>query len=342
MGVYKKAIITDAGEALRARAVAGEVSMQFSHAKTSTYVYPDGTDLTKLTDLQEIRQTVIPSNVQITNDTLISVRSLFGNEQINEAYLIQNVGVYATDGENEILFAVCQAITPDQMPAYDGVAPSSFIYNVQLTVSQAAQISLVINTAGTATTQDILELEQKKVNGNGGDISETVIAATEKSQAEYPVPAAGDSAKTILGKVQKFFGDLRNWMTGVCLLGQIVNNCVTDNAKLPLSAAQGKVLMDLYNVLNTNQKKAYRNIAYDINTVQSAPGTITDQEIVFRVPFDTIPIVIVSIESSTINANYGKITAFVDNRSKTGFVIRLANASENNLTPAIAWVAIAK
>ena len=251
MGVYKKAIITDAGEALRARAVAGEASMQFSHAKTSTYVYPDGTDLTKLTDLQEIRQTVIPSNVQIANDTLISVRSLFGNEQINEAYLIQNVGVYATDGENEILFAVCQAITPDQMPAYDGVAPSSFIYNVQLTVSQAAQISLVVNTAGTATTQDVLELEQKKVNGNGGDISETVIAATEKSQAEYPVPAAGDSAKTVLGKVQKFFGDLRNWMTGVCLLGQIVNNCVTDNAKLPLSAAQGKVLMDLYNVLNT-------------------------------------------------------------------------------------------
>ena len=255
MGVYKKAIITDAGEALRARAVAGEASMQFFHAKTSTYVYPDGTDLTKLTDLQEIRQTVIPSNVQIANDTLISVRSLFGNEQINEAYLIQNVGVYATDGENEILFAVCQAITPDQMPAYDGVAPSSFIYNVQLTVSQATQISLVVNTAGTATTQDVLELEQKKVNGNGGDISETVIAATEKSQAEYPVPAAGDSAKTVLGKVQKFFADIRNWMTGVCLLGQIVNNCVTDNAKLPLSAAQGKVLMDLYNVLNTKTSK---------------------------------------------------------------------------------------
>lgn len=91
----------------------------------------------------------------------------------------------------------------------------------------------------------------KKADASGGDISETVITSTETSQAEYPVPAAGDSAKTVLGKVQKFFGDLRNWMTGVCLLGQIVNNCVTDNAKLPLSAAQGKVLMDLYNVLNT-------------------------------------------------------------------------------------------
>lgn len=32
----------------------------------------------------------------------------------------------------------------------------------------------------------------------------------------------------------------------------IVNNCVTDNAKLPLSAAQGKALMDLYTKLNSD------------------------------------------------------------------------------------------
>ena len=67
----------------------------------------------------------------------------------------------------------------------------------------------------------------------------------------FPVPEAGESTKTFLGKVKKFFSDTKNWMTGVCLIGQIVNNCVTNNAKLPLSAAQGKVLMDLYTVLNT-------------------------------------------------------------------------------------------
>lgn len=98
-------------------------------------------------------------------------------------------------------------------------------------------------------TEKIDEELAKKADASGGDISETVITTTEESADEYPVPAAGDNAKTVLGKVQKFFGDLRNWMTGVCLLGQIVNNCVTDNAKLPLSAAQGKALMDLYNVL---------------------------------------------------------------------------------------------
>lgn len=55
----------------------------------------------------------------------------------------------------------------------------------------------------------------KKADASGGDISETVITTVKASQAEYPVPAAGDSAKTVLGKVQKFFADIRNWMKGV-------------------------------------------------------------------------------------------------------------------------------
>ena len=84
------------------------------------------------------------------------------------------------------------------------------------------------------------------------------------------------------------------------------------------------------------------NIECNNVTVQSAPGTIVDKEITFKTPFDTVPKVIVSIESDTANSNYGKITAFINNRSKTGFVIRLANASENNLTPALTWLAIAK
>lgn len=84
------------------------------------------------------------------------------------------------------------------------------------------------------------------------------------------------------------------------------------------------------------------NIECNNVTVQSAPGTIVDKEITFKTPFDTVPKVIVSIESDTANSNYGKITAFINNRSKTGFVIRLANASENNLTPALTWLAVAK
>lgn len=48
---------------------------------------------------------------------------------------------------------------------------------------------------------------------------------------------------------------LRNLKAGLQFVlhaGQIVNNCVTDNAGLPLSAAQGKVLKDLIDTTNNN------------------------------------------------------------------------------------------
>ena len=112
-----------------------------------------------------------------------------------------------------------------------------------------------INKAPKMAFENTLYLEKTKLDADGGDVSEAVIkTADEIEDEEYPIPAAGDKPRTFLGKTIKFLGNIKDWMTGVCLLGQIVNNCVTDNAKLPLSAAQGKVLMDLYNVLNTNQQ----------------------------------------------------------------------------------------
>ena len=129
-----------------------------------------------------------------------------------------------------------------------------------------------INKAPEMAFENTLYLEKTKLDADGGDISEAVIkAADEIEDDEYPIPASGDKPRTFLGKTKKFLGNIKDWMTGVCLLGQIVNNCVTDNAKLPLSAAQGKVLMDLYNVLNTNAKKRRHIVAVETVTVNLSP-----------------------------------------------------------------------
>ena len=111
---------------------------------------------------------------------------------------------------------------------------------------------------------------KKKAESSGGDISEMTVKTLDTITTEFPVPVAGESQKSFLGKVKKFFEDTKNWMTGVCLIGQIVNNCVTNNAKLPLSAAQGKALMDLYNVLNTNLEVMYDSeVITSQETIQS-------------------------------------------------------------------------
>ena len=59
------------------------------------------------------------------------------------------------------------------------------------------------------------------------------------------------------GKLSTTFSNIKAAFKGACLIGQIVNNCVTDNAKLPLSAAQGKALMDLYTQLNSDLTRKY-------------------------------------------------------------------------------------
>ena len=143
MGAYKKAVITDAGRALVARAVAGETEIRFSHASTSEYVYPDGTRFEEIETLEGVRQTVLPADARVTDGTLVNVRAMFGNENILSPYMIQNIGLYAMDGEREILFAVSQAQVPYQVPAYNGVAPSSFIFNLCLAVAQAAEIRVI-------------------------------------------------------------------------------------------------------------------------------------------------------------------------------------------------------
>ena len=113
----------------------------------------------------------------------------------------------------------------------------------------------VVNIILGNLTRWVKSLKLDKVDSIGGDTADTLVSAFDASSDSFPVPAAKEKARTRWGKMKKFTEDFRNWMTGVCLIGQIVNNCVTDRTDLPLSAAQGKVLMDLYTVLNTKSSK---------------------------------------------------------------------------------------
>lgn len=83
-----------------------------------------------------------------------------------------------------------------------------------------------------------------KVNASNGDIQNTKVEAFTASSASWPIPAAGETVKVILGKIVKYFTDLNNWRSTVVLIANIVNNCTSTDTKKPLSANQGKVLMD--------------------------------------------------------------------------------------------------
>lgn len=154
---------------------------------------------------------------------------------------------------------------------------------------------------------DILDAElNKKADSAGGDISNMTIKALEEpAGTQFPIPEAGETSKSFLGKIRKFMNDFKSWNTGVCMIGQIVNNCVTNNDKLPLSAAQGKVLMDLYSVLNTNFEVTpglirIMNIGIRFGTVKidQLANTTTSVELKLSDIFDTILCAISSVRTT--------------------------------------------
>ena len=86
------------------------------------------------------------------------------------------------------------------------------------------------------------------------------------------VPDAATAINNIKskGKLSTIVSNVKAAFKGACLIGQIVNNCVTNNAKLPLSAAQGKALMDLYTKLNSDLAKA----VYSSNLMAPSDGPV--------------------------------------------------------------------
>lgn len=205
MGRYNASVITTAGRQVLASAAAG-IKLTWTRAAASSTALPSGTDLESLTALTNIKQYAPITSAVIGGVQTVECSARFSNNGINTAYNIETIGLYGqlTAG-SETLIAVVTAIEADQMPAYDASAPSAFVYNIQMTVSNAADITMEVTDAGTASVADL----DRKVTSDGGNISNTVVTTVTASTASYPVPAANDSMSVIIGKIQKFFADIR-------------------------------------------------------------------------------------------------------------------------------------
>lgn len=180
MGQYNGAVITTAGQAVLAQAIGG-AELTITKVVTSATAIPPGTDLTALTTIADVEQTEQPTSVQVFNDNIVQISTRFSNAGVAAAYLIQTLGVFGqVTGGAETLLAVSTAVTPDQMPAEDSIAPSAFIYNIQLTVQSADQITVTVNDAGTATVEDVQALDEAKLDkdGDGKDVTVTFNDST--------------------------------------------------------------------------------------------------------------------------------------------------------------------
>ena len=124
---------------------------------------------------------------------------------------------------------------------------------------------------------------KKRVEEEGGDIADTKAVSFQDNSTSWPVPAAGETVKVILGKIKKHLEDLASWRPTVSLIANIVDNCTSTNADKPLSAKQGKVLQDQITQVNSEflngrlylQENTYQSLTIDGETYSGGEMGIT-------------------------------------------------------------------
>ena len=152
MAVWNQSAVTKAGAALLAQVAAGITQLNFTVLKTSNYKYPETTDLTELTDLDNVMQTEPMSGVLFVAPDIIQVNGIITNLSLGSGYFIYAVGLYAADPLlGEILFSVTTAEKADYIPALNGNNISNIIIERQIHIGNATNVNLFANPAGLAT-----------------------------------------------------------------------------------------------------------------------------------------------------------------------------------------------
>ena len=160
MAQYSRLVITNDGQALMAKMIAGSGNIDFTKMCSSSTQYQEN-QLQDLTAISDIKQTTLVSKVSRTNNVAIKVEAAFSNADITTGYYMRTLGLYAVDPDKgEILYAACIETTNNcYMPPYNGVTVSAAYIQVYTTVGNAESVSLEVNPGAYATIGDIQALE---------------------------------------------------------------------------------------------------------------------------------------------------------------------------------------
>ena len=237
-------VLTNKGLALITKLVAASTELQISRVAVGTGRVPSGVDPQTMVDLNEYKMDAQIESYGVSPDQsdVAYIAAQVSSIGVSAGFAVTEAGVFATDPDvGEILYAYLD-LTED--PQY--------IYAETDAISKFAEITfnVLIGSVAKVTAYVSPGALTKKVDFNA--FKESVETPEfDDSGTVSGISSFPDFLNLVKSKMN-FFQFFRNFKAGMQFVlhaGQIVNNCVTDNAGLPLSAAQGKVLKDLYTQL---------------------------------------------------------------------------------------------
>lgn len=171
MSQYNKTVLTHAGLELAKRANAGQAKFGITRAVTSADDWSNKTvqDLEEVTTIPNIMQqgTITDTDEVESNNSVIGVSLCFTNKKLSTGYQIRIIGLYVKEEgqENDFLYAVTTAITPEYMPDFNDKVLYRFNMQMYLVIGNAQSVNVVINE-GTAVTHGQFNKYKAEVTGN--------------------------------------------------------------------------------------------------------------------------------------------------------------------------------
>lgn len=168
MAEFSTLTITEKGQALITKIMTDGGTLEFTKIATSETVY-SAAALESLTALTGIKQTAEIGHREKINRTQIKLCAAVENSLLDAGYTINTIGLYAVDPDDgEILYAVCRAIVPGYIPAYNGMSVSGASFEFTVGVGNASHVNLQVDPAVVATFADVERHENKQPSSEGG------------------------------------------------------------------------------------------------------------------------------------------------------------------------------
>lgn len=191
MSQYNKTVLTRAGLELAKRANAGQAKFGITRAVTSADDWSHKTvqDLEEVTTIPNIMQqgTIMDTDEVESNNSVIGVSLCFTSKNLSTGYQIRIIGLYVKEEgqENDFLYAVTTAITPESMPSFADKVLYKFNMQMYLVIGKAQAVNVVINE-GTAVTSiqfnkykgEVTASLEKLENTHKEDMSHVVKSAS--------------------------------------------------------------------------------------------------------------------------------------------------------------------
>ena len=204
MSQYNKTVLTHAGLELAKRANAGQAKFGITRAVTSADDWSNKTvqDLEEVTTIPNIMQqgTIMDTDEVESNNSVIGVSLCFTNKKLSTGYQIRIIGLYVKEEgqENDFLYAVTTAVTPENMPDFNDKVLYRFNLQMYLVIGNAQSVNVVINE-GTAVTSaqfnkykgEVADNLKKLENTHKEDMSHVAKSASINGGAEILPDSTG-------------------------------------------------------------------------------------------------------------------------------------------------------